>query len=151
MSSSKFKRTSQKGGIKAVKDRVKKSGTVDVGIIDAGTHDSGDLTVAQIGFQHEFGTSSIPERSFIRSTLQDQKKEIRTRQKRYMSKIILGDLTTESGLKLLGQWMAAEIKDKIVKIRTPPNSPRTIAIKGSSNPLIHTEQMKNSVTYEVNA
>ncbi len=44
--SSKFKRIKQKGGIEAVLKRVKIPGTVDVGIIDAGKHPSGDITVS---------------------------------------------------------------------------------------------------------
>ena len=63
---SKFKHTKNNGGVEALIERVKTPGTVDVGIIDAGVHPSGDITVAGIGFAHEFGTETLPERSFIR-------------------------------------------------------------------------------------
>jgi hypothetical protein len=173
-------------GIQAVKKRFKKPGTVDVGIIDAGKHESGDLTVAGIGYVHEFGaeiehpggtpyiileggkaqfvkkgtanvagitkphTIIIPERSFMRSTLKEKKKEIIALQKKLLVKIRKGETTVEDALGLIGDFTAAAISQKIVKLRSPANTAATIKRKGSSNPLIDTGQLKNSITYEVN-
>ena len=148
--SSKFKRKKINGGVEALKERVKTPGTVDVGIIDAGKHPSGDITVAGIGFAHEFGTAIIPERSFIRSTTQGRKKDIISLQKKLLKKISNGSMEVKTGLGLVGEFMSAAIKEKIVAINSPPNSPSTIAKKESSNPLIDTGQLKNSITYEVN-
>lgn len=148
--SSKFKREKKKGGVEALKKRVKIPGTVDVGIIDAGTHPSGDITTAGIGFAHEFGTEVLPERSFIRSTIQEKKKDTISLQKKLLKKIVRGDMKLETGLGLIGEFMSNAIREKIVAIDSPPNLPATIAKKGSSNPLIDTSQMKNSIIYEVN-
>ena len=148
--SSKFKRVKKNGGIEALKDRVKTPGTVDAGIIDAGKHVTGDITVAGIGYAHEFGTATLPERSFMRSTIQEKKKDIIALQKKLLKQIVNGKIKVESGLGLLGEFMADAIRQKIVSISSPPNTPETIAAKGSSNPLIDTGQLKNSITYEVN-
>lgn len=148
--SSKFKRNKINGGVEALKKRIKTPGTVDVGIIDAGKHPSGDITIAGIGFVHEFGSATIPERSFIRSTTQGRKKDIISLQKKLLKKISNGEMEVEKGLGLVGEFMAAAIKEKIVAINSPPNSPATIAKKGSSNPLIDTGQLKNSIIYKVN-
>ena len=184
--SSKFKRVKKNGGIEALKKRVKTPGTVDAGIIDAGQHPSGDITVAGIGFVHEFGASfthpggtpyvigangqarfvkkgtkgiagvtkphniTIPERSFMRSTIQAKKKDIISLQKKLLKQIVNGTMKVETGLGLVGEFMADAIKQKIVSLRTPANSAATIRKKGSSNPLIDTGQLKNSITYEVN-
>lgn len=148
--SSKFKRKKKNGGVEALKKRAKIPGTVDVGIIDAGTHPSGDITTAGIGFAHEFGTATLPERSFIRSTIQEKKKDIISLQKKLLKKIVRGDMKLEDGLGLIGEFMSDAIREKIVAIDSPPNLPVTIAKKGSSNPLIDTSQMKNSIIYEVN-
>jgi phage gpG-like protein len=148
--SSSFKRTKTRGGVEALKTRVKTPGTVDVGIIDAGEHPSGDITVAGIGFVHEFGTAIIPERSFIRSTIQDKKKELIEFQRKLLKNIIAGKMEVNQALGLIGEFMADAITQKIVAIQTPPNEPATIARKGSSNPLVDTGQLKNSITYEVN-
>ena len=148
--SSKFKRVKANGGVEALKKRVKASGTVDSGIIDAGEHPSGDATVAQIGFWNEFGTTRIPERSFMRSTIKDKKKDIVALQKGLLKKIVKGDMEVETGLGLVGEKMSDFIRQKIVDISSPPNTPFTISKKGSSNPLIDTGQLKNSIIYEVN-
>lgn len=42
-----------------------------------------------------------------------------------------------------------DLKDTMILWRTPPNSPYTIAKKGSSNPLIDTKHMVNSATYKL--
>lgn len=146
--SSKIKRTGP--GTKGIKKRFKKGKTVDVGIIDAGKKTGVDATVAEIGFYNEFGTSKIPERSFIRSTLLDKKKEIKGFTKKLFSKVLKGEITTEKGLGLIGIFVADEIKKKIVAIKTPENKPETIMRKGSSNPLIDTGQLKNSIIHKVN-
>jgi len=147
---SKFTRKKINGGVEGVKDRLKIPGTVDVGIIDAGEHPSGDITVAGIGFAHEYGTATLPERSFMRSTIQGKKKNIIALQKKLLGQIVKGNMKVETGLGLLGEFMSDLITKKIVSISDPPNTPETIARKGSSNPLIDTGQMKNSITYEVN-
>lgn len=146
--SSSFKRKGP--GLGLLIERIRKPGTVDVGIIDAGVHDETELTVASIGFIHEFGGGNSPERSFIRSTTTEKKKEIIAFQKKLMRKIVAGVLTTDKALGLLGEFVADLITQKIVDISDPPNHPSTIAKKGSSNPLIATSQLKNSITYEVN-
>ena len=146
--SSKFKRIKKNGGVKGLIKRVKTSGTVDAGIIDAGKHPSGDMTVAEIGFANEFGTNIIPERPFMRSTL--RLKKILSLKRKLLKRIVTGKLKTNRALGLLGLFVADEIRKRIVAIRTPPNALRTIQEKGSSNPLVDSGQLKNSITHEVN-
>jgi len=93
--SSKLKRIKKNGGIEALKKRVKTPGTVDVGIIDAGKHPSGDETVASIGFKNEFGIG-VPERSFMRSTIQAKKKDIIILQKKLLKQIVNGTMKVET-------------------------------------------------------
>jgi len=148
--SSNFSRRRTNGGVAALRERVRTPGTVDVGIIDAGKHDSGDKTVAEIGFFNEFGTERIHERSFMRSTIRSKKREIIKLQKKLLKKISKGDIRVGEALGVLGEVMADEIRKKIVSLKLPENSPITVIRKGSSNPLIDTGQLKNSITYEVN-
>ena len=145
-----FKRTKINGGVEGLLKRVKTPGTVDVGIIDAGKYADGDITVAGIGFAHEFGTSTIPERSFMRSTIKEKKKEIVDLQKKLLKKVQSGEMDINKALGLVGAFAAGLISQKIVSIKSPPNSAATIKKKGSSNPLVDTGQLKNSITWEVN-
>ncbi len=91
--SSSTKRIKKKGGLSALIKRTRTPGTVDAGIIDAGNHPSRDITVAGIGFAHEFGTATLPERSFMRSTTQEKKKDILPPSKKtYEKKLYPGDM-----------------------------------------------------------
>ena len=49
------KHTKKHGGIEGVLKRTRKPGTVEVGIIDAGKHADGKMTIASIAWVHEFG------------------------------------------------------------------------------------------------
>lgn len=149
MSSNSIKRIKHNGGIEGLRKRLKKDGNVSVGIIDAGKHPSGDITVAGIGHSHEFGLG-VPERSFMRTTIQEKKRQIVALQKKLLKKMIEGKMKVEVALGLIGEFVSDAISQKIVSISDPPNTPETIARKGSSNPLVDTGQMKNSITYEVN-
>lgn len=148
--SSKFERKKIRGGIEGILKRIKTPGTVDVGIIDAGRHDDSERTVAQIAFDNEFGTEINPERSFMRSTMQEKRQQIIKLQKSLLKKISNGSIKVEVALGLVGEFTADLIRRKIVSLKSPPNAPSTIEAKGSSNPLVDSGQMKNAVTYEVN-
>ena len=50
---------------------------------------------------------------------------------------------------LVGASAAAAVQHSIVRLREPPNSPYTIARKGSSNPLIDTGTMRTAVSWVV--
>ena len=150
MSSNSITRKKINGGVEGLLKRVKTPGTVDVGIIDEGLHDESDVTVAQIFFWNEFGTETIPERSVMRSTIKEKKKEIIALQKKLLKRISDGSIDVNTALGLVGELMADFIRQKIVSIKSPPNAPSTIAAKGSSNPFIASGQSKNSITYEVN-
>lgn len=91
----------------------------------------------------------IPERSFIRSTLKEKRKEIIARQIKLLKKIAKGELTEQKALGLLGEFVSDLIKQKIKSLKSPPNAPITIKRKGSSNPLIDEGQLANSITYKV--
>ena len=150
MSSSHKIRSTDGKGIAALLRRIKNPGTVNVGIIDAGIHGEGPYTTAQIGFVHEFGAGNIPERSFIRSTLHTDRKEFLALSKKLLKEVASGNMTMDQALGLLGELGRDKISQKIVKISSPPNSPATITAKGSSNPLVDTGQLKNSITWEIN-
>jgi hypothetical protein len=55
----------------------------------------------------------------------------------------------EAMQKAAGTVAQDAIMQAIVDLQDPPNSPATIAKKGSSNPLIDTGHMRDSVTFEI--
>ncbi len=138
-------------GISALLKRLD-DGFVNVGILaGTGRHEDSALTVATIGFFHEFGTVTIPERSFIRSTIQGKSKEIKAVSRAQLKKVINGSTTTEKGLGILGAFTAGLIQEKFTSNNWAPNTARTELRKGSSTPLIDTGQLRQSISYEVKA
>lgn len=136
-------------GIKALLKRLD-DGHVNVGILaKTGKHEDSDLTVAQIGFWNEFGTVVIPERSFIRSTINGQAKDIKAVSRSQLKKVINGQTTTEKALGILGAFTAGLIQERFTNNDWAPNTTRTQNRKGSTNPLIDTGQLRQSISYEV--
>ena len=138
-------------GIDAVMRRVKKA-AVTVGIhSDAGSYPDGK-TVAAIGAWNEFGTETIPERPFLRSTFAEKKSDYERIMRKVVQRALQGKETAAVGIEKLGRVADGDVKAKIVAIRTPPNAESTKAQKkGVDNPLIDTGQLLNSVRYKVDA
>jgi len=113
---------------------------------DAGTEKDGQ-SIAAIAAYNEFGTDRIPERSFMRSTFDEQHSKIKGIINKQYSLILKGHKTVKGSLGLIGEYMEGRIKKKITDLKTPPNAPITIARKGSSNPLIDTGRMRASVRH----
>lgn len=97
---------------------------------------------------NEFGTKTIPARSFIRSTFDENTARYQRLAAKYARKLGT-DISVSSYLQKIGMTAVADIQVKIVKLRTPPNAEATIRAKKSSNPLIDTGHMRQSVNYEV--
>lgn len=125
----------------------------------AANHQDTRLTVAQIATIHEFGkvihqpkmgrTIVIPERSFLRATLDIHREAIARRDVLLAQGYVLGKFALKPAMELLGQYVVGLIKQRIANGIAPGNRPSTIARKGSSKPLIDTGQLRNSITYVV--
>lgn len=99
---------------------------------------------------HEYGTETIPERSFIRSTLFEKRPAIVELIKEVKAKIYSGKMTVSQALDIIGLQVQALIRGKITDgdKAWPPLKEATIKAKGSSKPLIDTGQLLKSVTYK---
>ena len=98
----------------------------------------------------EFGTSrGIPERPFMRGSVSKNKGKYKKQMTAAAKAITNGGLTMELAMDQLGAVAAGDIQAEIVALQDPPNAPSTIAKKGSSNPLIDTGAMRQSVTWKV--
>lgn len=143
---------------KAIDSMKGKGAYAKVGVLadaeEGGLHVPGaTLTVAEIAAVQEFGTEdgSIPSRSFVRSTFDEQKEELAEMARRLFFLILQGKQTTGNALNVLGAKLAAEIKKKITTGAgvPPPNAPSTIAAKGSDRPLVDTGRLVNAIAWAV--
>lgn len=91
----------------------------------------------------------IPERSFIRGTIDARRNQIRKTAKRLGEAILHGRMDTRRALQLLGVFVEGEIKSRISRGIPPPLKQATIDRKGSSTPLINTGQLRASVESQV--
>ncbi len=137
-------------------DRIKremakaKGSFTKVGILAADADEPyGDGTdLVEVAAYNEFGTEDIPERSYLRSTTDEERNKVNRVVDKELDKIHLGTSTVEQSLGLVGEYMASKVRNKIVAIQNPPNAPATIARKKSSNPLIDTGQLRQNISHE---
>lgn len=105
--------------------------------------------VAQVAAQHVYGLG-VPQRDFMALARQG----IIESTTPILQAIAKAESSGEGkGAEALreaaGMAAVSKIKEAIIDLSDPPNAPSTIEAKGSSNPLIDTGHMKDSVTYVV--
>lgn len=142
-----------------LKERNRKAnGThVRVGVFSSEQHEGAEgIGLVELAAIHEFGSpaANIPERSFIRSTVNREHETIREYLTKAAKAVVHGDVTLERALNVLGLKLAAEMKRTITGRQTTGPEPQelkqaTIDRKGSSTPLLDTAQLKNSITHVV--
>ena len=92
----------------------------------------------------------IPERSFIRSSFDSKEPEIGQTGDELIISVLEGNINAYTFFDVLGQTAANTIRNYLInEVTSPPNSPLTVANKGSSNPLVDTGRLVNSIDYEV--
>jgi|1185.fasta_scaffold10404_2 phage gpG-like protein len=149
--------------IKARVERLRDTGAiVKVGVQGqqaAANRQDTTLTIGAIAQIHEFGkviqqpkmrrTIVIPERSFLRATVDIYQAAIARRDVLLAQGYVLGKFGLKQSMELLGEYVVGLIKQRIANGILPANRPSTIRRKGSSKPLIDTGQLRNSITYKV--
>lgn len=130
--------------MKAARKLARNNGSyVDVGIhSDAGEHPSG-ASVIEIAGYHEFGTDTIPQRSFVRDTVDQKKDDIDAAQKRLATLASQGKLDPHIALERLGLMVKGEIQSRMHDGIPPPLKYR------DGTPLIDTGHLRSKVDYKV--
>lgn len=103
--------------------------------------------VLLVAFWNNFGTKFTPRRDFMTSGSQSALEETRDIAQGGIRDINAGKAKAEDVLKKMGVVGASQIQLAIRDLRDPPNKPETIEAKQSSNPLIDTAFMLQSVTW----
>ena len=104
-------------------------------------------SVPLVGFWNEFGTKRSPERSWMRSFLDEHKKELERLVKSLFSRVLRGELDARQAISRLGAWAETGMKKQITNFVAPENALSTIKKKKSSQPLIDTGQMRGAVEH----
>lgn len=90
----------------------------------------------------------IPARPFLLLAMRANKGKYRAALRSSAAKILLGDVTPRVVLSKLGIDAQGDVQAMIGQVG-PANAPITVALKGSSTPLIDTGAMRQAVTFEV--
>lgn len=138
-------------GIMAALARVRSAETT-VGIQEEEGAQVGEgeaLNLAGIAAANELGSDDhrVPERSFLRATMDANRAPYTDRLTRVVDDAAMGRQDLRTGLAIVGEVVEGDIKAFITDLKTPPNAPYTIYRKGSSNPLIDTGRMRASIKH----
>lgn len=151
------KYTFDDAGIREVTSRISKlsSLSVKVGVVgpnaDMTTPTGGDLAMWQLAAIQEFGSDDghIPERSFIRRTLNDLV-WLRSLARQAAQSIVMQGESTHSALDWMGRVIATAIQNTLISNVPPPNAPATVDWKGHGDTLIGlTGALFDAISHEV--
>lgn len=118
-----------------------------VGIQEGSREIDGVTDLVTVATANEFGTEDIPERSFMRSTFEEEKERLVQIKAGEATAIMDGKKTVDESLSLIGEYFAGRIQAKIHSHPPPANAPATIARKGSSGTLVDSDQMAQSIRH----
>ena len=113
-------------------------------------HPNSKLNNATIGAIHEFGApeKNIPERSFLRAGLDQNKKTLTKATEKMLHNVLEGRINSEQGMNVVGGLAAAGIKKYMAEGIAPPlKRPRKTGIDGLDKPLIDTGELRASITW----
>lgn len=147
---------------------------IEVGVFAGKKHPDSDIDLAGLAKVHEYGVTievtpkmraylhsiglhlredtthiRIPERSFIRAGWDNNKDDVEKRIERFLPQMMELDINLDTFLEAVGKEVEGRLKEFMKNLHYPPNSSFTIRRKGSSNPLIDTGALLDSITYKV--
>ena len=141
-------------GFKKIKEQLSKFEKLQVWVGfqgNEGQEQAGDsrLTVVDVATFNEFGTQNSPARPFLRKAMDENRDVIGRAFEQAVRDVVDRKVSAVQAAARLGELGVSLVKRKIVSLKDPPNAPATVARKGSSNPLVDTGQLLQSVTYTV--
>jgi hypothetical protein len=101
------------------------------------------VTVLDVANWMEFGTATVPARSFIRAWADENQAECKQQIAAAMRAVTAGRLTQDKAMELLGLKFVGMIQERMARGIPPPLKYR------EGTPLIDTGQLRSSITAEV--
>jgi hypothetical protein len=92
---------------------------------------------------------TIPERSFLRSGYDENIDYISKKIESMIDDVLANNINPDIFADMIGKEFAGLIQKKLRSLSDPPNSPITINVKESSNPLIDTGHLVGSIRHKV--
>ena len=118
--------------------------TLNVGFFESSRYTEGAY-VAQVARIQEYGSLKIPPRPFFRNAIDNNMQKWLD----FLGRDLVNTNNAETSYNRLGEVARGDIVESITQLDAPPNAPKTIVRKGSSNPLIDTGFLRANVTFKV--
>jgi len=125
--------------------KITQGAVLRVGFLEAAKYPDG-TPIAQVAFWNEFGTLTIPQRPFFRTTIKTKSPEWADRLAAILPAV---GFDGPKALALLGQSMRDDVENAIAQWSAPPNAQSTIDKKGFDKPLVDKGLMQRAVDFEV--
>lgn len=110
-------------------------------------HWAGGTTVLDVAVAHEFGTTKLPERSFIRAGINANLGNYKNLTKKLLNKVAKGETDMIQALNRIGLQIVNDIKTHIRLKKIAPPSKR--ALKEAGTTLWDTGQLINTLAYSI--
>lgn len=91
----------------------------------------------------------IPERSFMRASIDQNQAAIREAMRRSFDRVAAGEATADQQAARFGMFVQELIQGFAIDLDSPANAPLTRFVKQSDNPLVDTGRMIQSIRYIV--
>lgn len=141
------------GGVAGLLERIKSLGDpkVYIGVPASTNARQGSSNNATIAATHELGAPSrgIPARPFLIPTMQNNAEKYTNLMAQGFRNALQDKEKAAEVYEKIGLVASSDVKDYIVSGQFVPLKQSTIDRKGSSKPLIDTEEMRSSISYEV--
>lgn len=113
---------------------------------DAGKTEDGNVTLAEVGYYQEYGTRDIPARPWLSEGVQraDPAKLLKQ-----IAVDVVNGRPADQALQRAGVAAVGAIQEGFTATTWTPNATSTIRAKGSSQPLIDTGRLRQSVSYKI--
>lgn len=105
--------------------------------------------VAVYASANEFGTSTIPERSFLRATFDRETPTLTKMLDAAVLRAQVALIPLADALVSPANHLRTSIINTIQGGPPPPNAPATVEAKGANTPLVDTGQLQRSLTWRV--
>lgn len=130
-----------------------KGSYVSVGVQEgAGSYPNG-VSVVEVALWNEFGTRYAPERSFMRSSIDENVGLINQWREEVLESVTTGKITVPRALEILGFRVKTLIENKIGSNVPPPNAPSVVEKKQREGKpqrtLMDNLLLQRSITYKV--
>lgn len=141
---------------KFIEKLIEKLGAFKDAYVTVGAHEDSGVypgpnapTVVEVALWNEFGTTTIPERSFIRSAVDDGQKQINEWRVEMLNKVIHENWTVKKALETIGFRVQVLIQNKIKSSVPPPNADSTLKQKIGTTTLIDSGLLLRSIGFKV--